>query len=215
MKNYTLHLIRHGLTQGNIDGLFIGSGTDVSVREEGIERLKKLKESFDYPKVEKLYVSPMKRCMETARILFPDMDYSIVTDLREINFGVLEGKSFREMLKEDPDFIKFMDPNENYTPEGGESGQRLGIRAISALNEILEDMMKNGIHEARAVTHGMLMAILLTIVGYPRKDTMEWTSDNGCGFTVTTTPAMWMRDGAVEVVDIVPHGYLDSGSEDR
>ena len=215
MKNYTLHLIRHGLIQGNEDGLFMGSGTDVSLRDEGVDRLVKLKERFEYPKIEKLYVSPLKRCMETARILFPDTEYSIVTDLREINFGVLEGKSYVELLKEDPEFVKYMDPNENYTPEGGESGQQLGIRALSALNEILQDMMKNGIHEARAVTHGMLMAILLTIVAFPRKDTMEWMSDNGCGFTVTTTPSMWMRDGAVEVVDIVPHGYLESFIEEN
>ena len=29
MKSYQLHLIRHGLTQGNLDGLYVGSGTDL------------------------------------------------------------------------------------------------------------------------------------------------------------------------------------------
>jgi broad specificity phosphatase PhoE len=29
MKTFKLHLIRHGLTSGNLQGLYIGSGTDI------------------------------------------------------------------------------------------------------------------------------------------------------------------------------------------
>ena len=29
MKYYKLHLIRHGLTEGNLQGLYIGSGSDL------------------------------------------------------------------------------------------------------------------------------------------------------------------------------------------
>ena len=28
MKNYRLYLVRHGVTQGNLDGIYMGSGTD-------------------------------------------------------------------------------------------------------------------------------------------------------------------------------------------
>ena len=38
-------------------------------------------------------------------------------------------------------------------------------------------------------------------------------TDPGCGYTVRTDAAMWMRDGLVEAVDIVPFGYLDAISE--
>ncbi len=34
MKTYKLHLIRHGLTQGNLDGLYVGGGTDMPLCEE-------------------------------------------------------------------------------------------------------------------------------------------------------------------------------------
>ena len=27
MKNYRLYLVRHGVTQGNLDGIYMGSGT--------------------------------------------------------------------------------------------------------------------------------------------------------------------------------------------
>ena len=49
MKYYKLHLIRHGLTQGNLDGRYIGSGTDLPLCAEGraqLEELKKRKQSL-------------------------------------------------------------------------------------------------------------------------------------------------------------------------
>ena len=35
MKYYKLHLIRHGLTAGNLQGLYIGSGSDLPLCDEG------------------------------------------------------------------------------------------------------------------------------------------------------------------------------------
>ena len=74
-----------------------------------------LREKFVYPKVDKLYVSPMKRTVETAEIIYPDMDYKIVADMRECNFGEFEGKTFAETLTEkDPNFAKWLDPKSGY-----------------------------------------------------------------------------------------------------
>ena len=38
MKTFKLHLIRHGLTSGNLQGLYIGSGTDIPLCDEEIGR---------------------------------------------------------------------------------------------------------------------------------------------------------------------------------
>ena len=40
MKTYTVHLIRHALTQGNMEGRYIGQ-TDEELCREGIEQLEK------------------------------------------------------------------------------------------------------------------------------------------------------------------------------
>ena len=71
MKYYKLHLIRHGLTAGNLQGLYIGSGSDLPLCDEGRAQLKTLKKDFDYPVVPLVFTSPMKRATETAEILFP------------------------------------------------------------------------------------------------------------------------------------------------
>ena len=47
MKYYKLHLIRHGLTAGNLQGLYIGSGSDLPLCDEGRAQLKTLKKDFD------------------------------------------------------------------------------------------------------------------------------------------------------------------------
>ena len=70
MKYYKLHLIRHGLTAGNLQGLYIGSGTDLPLCDEGRAQLEELKRSFTYPNVPLVFTSPMLRATQTAEVLF-------------------------------------------------------------------------------------------------------------------------------------------------
>ncbi|MEG1782898.1 MAG: histidine phosphatase family protein [Oscillospiraceae bacterium] len=212
MRSYKLHLIRHGLTQGNLDGQYLGSGTDTPLCEQGIERLEALYEKFEYPKPEKLFVSPMKRAIQTAEILFPDEEYTIVSDLRECHFGEFEGKTFSQLMEKDPAFATWLDPKSGYQPKGGEASVDFAQRCVGVLDEIFMYMMKNGIFEAAAVCHGGVIGMMLSLVAFPRKPTSEWTTDNGCGFTVQTTTEMWTRDRAVEALCLQPLGYDHSES---
>ena len=58
VKYYKLHLIRHGLTAGNLQGLYIGSGTDLPLCDEGRAQLEELKHRFTYPDVPLVFTSP-------------------------------------------------------------------------------------------------------------------------------------------------------------
>ena len=55
MKTFKLHLIRHGITAGNLQGLYIGSGTDIPLCDEGRAQLADLKERFEYPQVDTVF----------------------------------------------------------------------------------------------------------------------------------------------------------------
>ena len=91
MKYYKLHLIRHGLTQGNLDGLYVGSATDLPLCAEGRAQLKTLRKDFVYPRVDTVFVSPLLRAKETAEILFPEARHTYeITNLKEMNFGKFE-----------------------------------------------------------------------------------------------------------------------------
>ena len=70
MLTYKIHLFRHGITRANLEGKYVGL-SDYPLCQEGIDALKEFVKDKDYPPVEKIYTSPLRRCRETAHILYP------------------------------------------------------------------------------------------------------------------------------------------------
>ena len=208
MKTFKLHLIRHGLTDANFKGIYAGSGTDLPLSEEGTRQLKQLREDFSYPQVSLVFVSPLLRARQTADLLFPGVRQIGIEDLREINLGAFEGKTAAE-LQNDPDYLAWMDPQKRQTPPGGEAGDAFARRAGEVLRKLCEYLIRSGTPEAAVITHGGLIMTALAIHGVPRSDPQRWACDPGCGFTVQTTAASFMRDASVEAMAIVPAGYED------
>ena len=153
MKYYKLHLIRHGLTAGNLEGRYVGSGTDLPLCEEGRADLLQLKQQFDYPQVGLVFTSPLLRAKETAEILYPGVRTIALQDLREMGFGVFENRPITELAK-DPAFAAWMDPTSETVPEGAESRQAFAERSGGMLMKLFEFMLKTHTEEAACVTHG-------------------------------------------------------------
>ena len=148
MKNYRLYLVRHGVTQGNLDGIYMGSGTDQPLCAQGAAQLRALAARFPYPKAETVFSSPMRRAVETVELLFPDAkDKIILADLRENAFGEFEGRKVTELVQ-DAHFKQWMDPAQHYTPEGGEPAAEFHKRCSDVLMGMFEFMMKSNISEA-------------------------------------------------------------------
>ena len=209
MKNYKLHLIRHGLTQGNLDGKYIGS-TDLPLCPQGIEQLNNLKKAFVYPDVEAVFTSPLKRAVETSEILFPKIKLYELKDLREINFGEFEGKSAIELVK-NANYARWMDVNDDFYPEGAENAREFTNRTKSTILKIFEFMMKSKVQEAACVTHGGVIMSALAQIAIPERPANMWACDPGCGYTIVCTTSMLMRDEMAEAICIVPYGYGEEG----
>ena len=90
-------LIRHAKTYGNTLGRYIGT-TDEPLCEEGREELLKKR----YPKMDRIYRSPLLRCAETSALLFPGVPERVGSGFRECDFGASENKNYRE-LSDNPD----------------------------------------------------------------------------------------------------------------
>ena len=71
MVGYHLSLFRHGLTRANDEGLYLGS-TDYPLTDRGAAELASKLDRYEYPRVQRVYSSPLTRCTETAEILFPE-----------------------------------------------------------------------------------------------------------------------------------------------
>ena len=98
MKSYTIHFIRNALTDENLEGRYIGH-TDVEIGEEGRAQLGQMKDDLIYPPVDAAFTSPLKRCTETAKILYPDNKPIVIEGLIEYNFGEFENKTAEELEK--------------------------------------------------------------------------------------------------------------------
>ena len=188
-----LILIRHGKTAGNLLGRYIGSRTDEPLCDEGREGLagKKL------PEVERLYVSPMKRCVETAEILWPGFDrkkMQKVTDLRECDFGDFENKNYKE-LSGNGDYQAWIDSNGTLPFPNGESMDAFKSRCLEAFARIVEEVSgaeqewiasgKTGIFRAGIVVHGGTIMAILEQYGYPKAAYFDYQVKNGCGYRLT------------------------------
>ena len=112
-------LLRHSMTRGNLEGRYIGCRTDEPLCEEGIRLLA----DRIYPAVDRIYTSPMRRCIETAQAIWGDslsaacrrsgartsedgqdpcsgirqIPIVPVPALRECDFGEFENKNYQEL----------------------------------------------------------------------------------------------------------------------
>ena len=81
--------IRHSMTAGNLERRYIGCRTDEPLCEAGIslaqQKTAEIRQTFPMPEV--VLTSPMRRCVQTAEILFPDTPREIVYGLQECDSG--------------------------------------------------------------------------------------------------------------------------------
>jgi len=207
MVTYKLHLIRHGMTAGNLEGRYVGR-MDIPVCAEGVRELQQLRAQHTYPQPEMVYCSPLLRCMQTADLLFPSAPLTIVEDLQEVSLGDFEGKSIRE-LGGSPAFLAWLENSAEHTPPGAlETGREFAERVGFALNAILMNMSAEHYAEAAVVTHGGVLMSMLSRFALPPRPMGEWAVANGCGYTIRTSTQMWMRDETFEILGTVPAGSV-------
>ena len=202
MKSYIIHLIRHGITQGNLLGQYIGV-TDSPLAPQGIEQLQKQKQAGGYPQAQAYYCSPLSRCLDTLKILYPDAVPTIIDDFRECHFGRWEGKSADD-LQQDPDFVQWMQQGGQMAAPEGEASGKFIQRTCMAFEKLVESMLRAGQTSAVVVAHGGTLMAILSAYGLPRAPFYDWLTEPGCGYSLRITPGLWMRSMVAEVYETIP-----------
>lgn len=203
MKTYTIHLIRHGLTQGNVDGTYTGH-RDLELLPEGKKELQELKEAYVYPEVPVVFSSPLQRCRQTASLLYPDNEILILDDFIEYNFGEFEGCS-AEDLKDNEDFKNWLYGDGTVAPPHGETNKEFTNRVVSGFVKVVDGLMKTGITEAAIISHGGVIMTIMAIFALPEAPMTDWMMGNGAGYTLRITPTLWGQTGKAEAVAQVPY----------
>ena len=202
MKTFTIYLFRHGITKGNINAQYIGR-TDYPLTMDSISQLKSIKAKYHYPRVDAVFSSPLKRCADSARILFPENDPILINDFVEYSFGEFEERTAKE-LENNEDFTNWLRGDMNARPPFGESNAEFMHRVCAAFEKVVDGLIKTQTETSAIVGHaGVLMAIL-ACYGLPEAPMAHWQMDPGYGFKLRVTPSLWMRANKIEVADTAP-----------
>ena len=181
-----LWLIRHGLTSLGERGCYQGR-LDLGLSEAGRAALQTAAFSPDH-----VYVSPSRRARETAAILFPGAEQRVVPGLREMDFGLFEGRSWREM-EHDPAYRAWIDGLCCGRCPEGENRAGFSARVLAAFNQILA--REQGSERLVLVAHGGTQMALLEHWGVPERDYYRWQRPCGCGWELER-----MEDGSLLVL---------------
>jgi alpha-ribazole phosphatase len=163
-------LIRHGMTQGNQLGRYLGR-IDEPLCPQGAARLT----PFPLP-CQELFVSPMLRCVQTAAILFPGREAQVVEALRECDFGDFEGKTAQE-LSLDATYTNWVAAGCVDPIPGGESVDAFKSRCCRAFIDCLSTLKPGA--TAAFVVHGGVIMSILEALAHPKRSFYDYALDNG------------------------------------
>jgi len=143
-------LIRHG--EPLRTDICYGS-LDIALSDVGRQQMARVAEYLKPEAITAVYTSPLSRALESARIIAPEV--TVVPDLREMDFGELEGLAYDEIAVRYPDIYR------NWSQvrfPGGESLPDMRDRVLRAFNAICRDREDQTI---AIVSHGGVNRILL------------------------------------------------------
>ncbi len=118
-----LLLVRHGDTELNSASRYWGH-SDVKLSAAGLKQAEKLRDRLAAEKIDAIYSSSLQRAIVTAEIIASKHQLAVTTcaELREVNFGELEGLTFGEISRDYPEFTKlWVEGNPELRYPGGES----------------------------------------------------------------------------------------------
>ena len=207
MKSYTITLIRNALTQENLEGRYLGH-TDAPLCPAGRAQLEELIASYRYPKAQVVFSSPLRRCLDTAHMIYPEKEIIPIEDMIEYDFGAFDGKTAEE-LENHPLFSDWLAGKPGVDPPFGESSAAFGKRICACFEKIVNGMLTSGVESAAVVTHGGLIMQLMARYALPGAQAHEWLTPSGCGYTLRITPSIWMTARKAEAICEVPEEEHD------
>lgn len=178
-----IFLIRHGETSANVEKKFAGF-LDVPLNERGKEQAKVVSDKLKNEKIDAIYSSDLSRAFETAKSIASvhPVEIQSVPDLRELNFGLWEGKSYLDLQGEhSEDLKKWIEDYESFVIPEGESVLMLYQRVSEFFDKMKEKHGENSNQTVLLVAHGGVIQALLSHISYQNISGYWKFSIDNCG----------------------------------
>jgi alpha-ribazole phosphatase len=182
----TLWLIRHGLASGG-EGRCIGR-SDLALADEGRAQIRRLVATVEGVP-DAIYSSDRARARDSAAMLASAWSRAVMADarLRELDFGVWEGRTWEELEREDGARLQqWMRDWVHERPPGGESMVDLRDRVAAWVAEVRERTPDG---QVAVVAHaGSIRALLCHLLGLPSEAAFRFRITHGRLSVVTIRP---------------------------
>ena len=154
-----LLLIRHGTTKLHKSDRFWGQ-TDVPLSNTGIKQAGQLRNRLAGEKIIAVYTSTLSRARDTAEIIAAGHKAKLTAcdELRECNFGFVEGLTFKEIEHRYPELAEELASWKTVAFPGGETLDQLNDRVKSFMKELENLKAKD---TAAIVAHGGPLRLLI------------------------------------------------------
>ena len=177
-KMTRLFLVRHGETEWNRSLRYQGH-RDIPLSKEGRVQAEKLALRLAAERLDAAYASDLIRAIDTARIISArhGLEVKPVSEIKETNFGLWEGLTYREITEQFPEEMQGWrtNPRDTRIP-GGETFSEVAERCQAGLKKIIE---QNPGKNVLVAAHGGIIRIAVaTALGMDLNDYWKIKQDN-------------------------------------
>ncbi|MFA9558470.1 histidine phosphatase family protein [Evansella sp. AB-rgal1] len=158
-----LLLIRHGITEWNVQKRYLGH-TDIGLVERELPKLDPLKIELQKQSYNTIFTSDLRRCKQTLNYLSLRTQFNEDARLREMSFGDWEGKTYED-LKNNLEYQRWLNDWEQYSTPNGESWSEFTSRLDSFLDDLIQWVKTDKINTKQkpivVMTHGGVIRYFL------------------------------------------------------
>jgi len=180
----TIWLLRHGRTAFNDERRYQGQ-LDIPLSPAGAAELYAAELA-----PERVFVSPLCRARQTARLVFPTAVQTVVDDFAEMDFGDFDGRTADEMAH-DAAFRAWVDGNCTAACPNGERRADFCARTCAAFERVLLGEVERQAKDLVIVAHGGTLRAVMERCALPERDYFDWMCGNGCGYRLDWDETLW------------------------
>lgn len=172
------YLVRHGETEWNRDGDRYCGRTDLPLSEAGRYQARRLQQAMSHIHFDRVLSSPLLRARETATIVSGQSDIEIQDGLIEIDFGIWEGCTIRQIQEKDIEGWGnwLYDPSNTPAGQKGETASDVFLRMNRVILALIDSSRSEN---TLLISHSTSVRILLAgLLEFPYRNYRKIKFDN-------------------------------------
>jgi len=193
-----LVLVRHGETAGESSIRYHGCN-DIELSDLGVEQMKRVAAALAAERFDLVLTSRLRRTIDAARIIAPDIRAQAIDGFNEINFGEWEGLTRDEIRARDPlAYEQWRATLHDFVYPSGDSVPAFRNRVVETFRQLLPEMPERTL----IVGHkGVIAAIITHILGLSPEQRAQWPVDLASVHALERSADTW----SAEVVNRTDH----------